>query len=359
MRKTPARLADGREIIYFDESGSPHRELRDPRPSAPPPTASELRFDPLTEEWVVMAAHRQGRTHLPASDACPLCPSTAERHTEIPASSYDVVTFENRFPALSYGEAPPGGADDLPVPRATGEGRCEVLCFADEHDASFVDLSPDRVRTIVDVWADRTRELSELPGVRQVFCFENRGAEIGVTLHHPHGQIYAYPFLTPRTRRTLDAARRYQERTGNNLFADTLRAEQHAGTRIVRRTEYWTAFVPSAARWPVELQVYPNRRVGDLPELTEEECDDLSVLYLDLLGRMDRLFGQPLPYVAAWHQAPVRSRRDLAYLHLELFSVRRAPDKLKYLAGSEAAMGVFVNDVLPETTAQRLREAAQ
>ncbi|MBB4931092.1 UDPglucose--hexose-1-phosphate uridylyltransferase [Lipingzhangella halophila] len=357
MRKTSARLADGREIIYFDESDA-QRELRDPRDPAPPPTASELRFDPLLEEWVVLAAHRQGRTHLPATAECPLCPSGGGRQTEIPASSYDVVAFENRFPALAFGDPPYDGTEELPVPRRAGEGRCEVLCFAADHDASFVDLSPRRVRTIVDVWADRTRELSELPGVEQVFCFENRGPEIGVTLHHPHGQIYAYSFRTPRTRRTLDSAQRYRERTGRDLFADDLRAERNAGVRVVRRSEHWTAFVPAAARWPVELRIYPNRRVADLPELTDAERDDFSLLYLDILGRLDRLFDAPLPYVAAWHQAPVRTQRDLAYLHLELFSVRRAPGKLKYLAGSEAAMGVFVNDVLPETTAQRLREAA-
>ncbi|RNL86561.1 galactose-1-phosphate uridylyltransferase [Halostreptopolyspora alba] len=358
MRKTSARLADGREIIYFDESDDARHETRDPRAPAPPPAASELRFDPLLEEWVIMAAHRQGRTHLPASDECPLCPSSEGRHTEIPASSYDVVAFENRFPALAFGEPPHDTTEELPVPRSVGEGRCEVLCFAADHDASFVDLSPRRVRTIVDVWADRTGALSETPGVAEVFCFENRGREIGVTLHHPHGQIYGYPFLTPRTRRTLDSARRYRERTGGDLFADDLRAERDAGTRVVRRTEHWTAFVPAAARWPVELRVYPNRRVADLPALTDAERDDFSLLYLDLLGRLDRMFDTPLPYVAAWHQAPTRTQRDLAYLHLELFSVRRAPGKLKYLAGSEAAMGVFVNDVLPETTAQRLRELA-
>ncbi len=359
MRKTTTRLADGREIIYFDESDTTQRELADPREPASPPTASEMRFDPLLEEWVIMAAHRQGRTHLPTSDQCPLCPSRDGHHTEIPAPSYDVVAFENRFPALAFGETPYDDTEELAVPRRAGEGRCEVLCFAADHDASFVDLSPRRVRTIVDVWADRTRELAELPGVSEVFCFENRGPEIGVTLHHPHGQIYGYPFTTPRTRRTLDSARRYHERTGRNLFADDLAAEQDAGARVVRQSHHWTAFVPAAARWPVELRIYPNRRVADLPALTDAERDDFSQLYLDLLWRLDQLFDAPLPYVAAWHQAPVRdAQRDLAYLYLEVFSVRRAPGKLKYLAGSEAAMGVFVNDVLPETTAQRLRELA-
>ncbi len=240
--------------------------------------ASEIRFDPLRREWVVMAAHRQSRTHLPATDHCPLCPSTEDRHTEVPASSYDVVVFENR------------------------------------------------------------------------------GSAIGVTMHHPHGQIYAYPFVTPRTRRELDSAHRYRERTRRNLYADVLAAEQRAEVRVVARSENWTAFVPAAARWPVEVHVYPHRQVPDLPALDEAEREDFCRLYLDLLRRFDRLYDFPLPYVAAWHQAPKRFHRELAYLHLELFSIQRAPDKLKYLAGSESAMGVFVNDLLPEDIAHRLRE---
>jgi UDPglucose--hexose-1-phosphate uridylyltransferase len=194
--------------------------------------------------------------------------------------------------------------------------------------------------------------------VEQVFCFENRGEAIGVTLHHPHGQVYAYPFVTPRTARALELAAAHHDRTGRNLFADLLAAEQAAGERVVRQTGHWTAFVPAAARWPVEVHVYPNRQVPDLPALTDAERDDFSLLYLDLLGRLDRLHGQPLPYVAGWHQAPVRGDRDLAWLRLEVSSVQRAPSKLKYLAGSEAGMGVFINDIRPEDTAARLREVA-
>jgi UDPglucose--hexose-1-phosphate uridylyltransferase len=376
VKKTPARLADGREIIYFDESDDARRDIPDLREATPTQTSPEMRFDPLRGEWVVMAAHRQQRTHLPSGDECPLCPSTDERSTEIPAHDYDVVAFENRFPSLAFGHHPglPGDATvneatalaqaDLladvgePEPsRRPARGRCEVLCFSSDHESSFVDLGPRRVRTVMDVWADRTAELSALPGVEQVFCFENRGPEIGVTLHHPHGQIYAYPFRTPRTERTLESVRRHRERTGGDLFADILRAEERAGSRVVLRTEHWTAFVPAAARWPVEVHLYPRRGIPDIPALTDDERDDFAAVYLDLLARLDRLFGVPLPYVAAWHQAPVHGGRDLARLHLELFSVRRAPGKLKYLAGSESAMGVFVNDVLPETTAQRIREA--
>ncbi|GAB3493200.1 galactose-1-phosphate uridylyltransferase [Nocardiopsis coralliicola] len=360
MKRTSARLADGREIIYFDEDDGASRSAADTRDLPPHDPAPETRYDPLLGEWVVMAAQRQSRTHQPPSDACPLCPSTPERATEVPEYAYDVAAFENRFPSLAAGgPEPEGDVFELEPSRRAAQGRCEVLCFSSDHTASFADLPLARIRTIVDAWADRTAEISRVPGVEQVFCFENRGAEIGVTLPHPHGQIYGYPFITPRTRRVLDSAAEYQRRTGGDLLADNLAAERKAGLRIVAETQHWTAFVPAAARWPVEVHLYPKRKVADIPALTGEERDDFAALYRDVLRRGDRLFDRPLPYIAAWHQAPVHTGRDLSYLHLELFSVRRAPNKLKYLAGSESGMGVFVSDVLPEDVAARLRDAAE
>jgi UDPglucose--hexose-1-phosphate uridylyltransferase len=360
VKRTVTHLADARELIYYDERDDAVRETTDRRRLPPPPPASQLRHDPLTDEWVAVASHRQTRLFLPPADECPLCPSTVERFSEIPAADYDVVVFENRFPSFSDrdGDAPTG-ADPLPLrPARPGHGRCEVVCFTSDHDASFGSLSPTRVRTVLDVLADRTTVLSARPEVQQVFCFENRGVEIGVTLHHPHGQIYAYPFITPRTRTMLAAARRHAERTGGNLFADVLAAERAAGVRVVAANDAWTAYVPAAARWPFEVHLVPHRSVPDLPALDDAERDAFGPLYLDLLHRLDGLFGVPMPYVSAWHQAPVRRDRDLAYLHLQLFTVRRAANKLKYLAGSESAMGVFINDVVPEEAARMLREAA-
>jgi UDPglucose--hexose-1-phosphate uridylyltransferase len=356
MKKTQARLADGREIVYYDESDDAVRTMPDPRrlPAFRPlPT---VRYDALLDEWVGLADHRHDRTYLPPDDQCPLCPSTDGRHTEIPALSYDVVVFENRFPAFAAMATAPDLGDDLRRQR-TGVGRCEVVCFTADHDSSFSALTPARVCTVIEAWADRTLTLSSLPHVEQVFCFENRGAEIGVTLSHPHGQIYAYPFLTPRTKQMLNSARAYRERTWLNLFADVLAAEQRGGERVVIRGDLWTAFVPFAARWPLEVHLYPHRQVPDLPSLSGAERAELSRLYLDVLRRMEAVFDDTLPYIAAWHQAPVRIDRDLAYLHLQLFSIRRAAGKLKYLAGSESAMGAFVNDISPEAAARLLRDA--
>ncbi|WP_422736864.1 galactose-1-phosphate uridylyltransferase [Micromonospora sp. WMMD729] len=358
MKRTAINLADGRELIYFDENDDAVRDQPDRRDLPPPPPASQLRYDPLTDEWVAVAVHRQTRTFLPPANECPLDPSEGDRLTEIPAGDYDVVVFENRFPSLSGRVADEPGEITPFTPVRPGVGRCEVVCFTSDHNASFTSLPPRRVRTVLDALADRTEVLGELPGVEQVFCFENRGVEIGVTLHHPHGQIYAYPFVTPRTRALLAAARRHAERTGGgNLYADVLAAERAAGDRVVTENEHWTAFVPAAARWPFEVHVAPRRVVPDIPALDDSERDAFGPLYLDLLRRFDGLFDMPMPYIAAWHQAPVRIDRELGHLHLQLFSIRRAKDKLKYLAGSESGMGVFINDISPERAAELLRAA--
>ncbi len=361
MRRTARTLADGREIIYFDtDPAAAERVARDRRDLPEQAPASQMRRDPMTGEWIAMAAHRQTRTYKPPADLCPLCPSGPDRPTEVPEGDYDVVVFENRFPSFAQGvPADPGpGTAASPVPTAPARGRCEVVCFTSEHTSSFGELSPAKVRTVVDAWADRTSALASEPGVEQVFCFENRGEEIGVTLHHPHGQIYGYPFVTPRTEQHLRTAESYRNEHGRHVLGDVLEAERAAGTRVIVDSDHWTAFVPAAARWPVQVRLAPRRRVPDLPGLTGAERDDFAAVYLEVLHRLDGLYGRPLPYIAAWNQAPVRTGRELSWLHLEVFSILRAADKLKYLAGSESGMGVWINDVTPEQIAERLRDQA-
>jgi UDPglucose--hexose-1-phosphate uridylyltransferase len=213
---------------------------------------------------------------------------------------------------------------------------------------------------VLEAWIDRTQALGALPETRQVYCFENRGEEIGVTLHHPHGQIYAFPFVAPKLAQMVTQAREFAAASdGANLFDDMVAAELAAGTRVVTRNEHWVVFVPEAARWPYEVRIFPLVRVPDLPALGDAARDSFGPLYLDVLRRFDALFGQPAPYIAAWYQAPVRDAdaRDRFAAHLQVLSVRRAANKLKYLAGTESGMGVWINDIVPEEAALRLREA--
>jgi UDPglucose--hexose-1-phosphate uridylyltransferase len=370
IRRSSTTMADGRELIYFDDSreflssGADRTQARDTRPLQPAAGGgSQLRHDVLTGEWVAIASHRNDRTFLPPREECPLCPTgRGTVPSEVPAPDYDVVVFENRFPSLTMrAEGEPGLIDGEALwPERPGIGRCEVVCFTSDHNASFSSLSPHRVRTVIEAWVDRTRQLGELDGVRQVYCFENRGQEIGVTLHHPHGQIYAYPFVTPRTQALLRQAAEHRRRTGGDLLRDVLDAERRAGHRVVLTGEHWTAYVPAAARWPVEVHLAPHRDVPDLPALDEGEREELADVYLELLRRADRYFDgvASLPYISGWHQAPIGEGRELGRLHLQLFSILRAPGKLKYLAGSESGVGAWINDATPEHIADRLREVA-
>jgi len=203
---------------------------------------------------------------------------------------------------------------------------------------------------------DRTRELAAQPGVQHVFCFENRGEEIGVTLHHPHGQVYAFPFVPPKIGRMLAQASAHRAQTGRNLFDDVFHAELSDGRRIVARNEHWTAFVPQAARWPFEVMIFPVDRVADLTAVDEAAAEAFGSVYIDVLGRLDALFGGPMPYISAWQQAPIALNRAEFGLHLHVMGLRRAPGKLKYQAGTESA-GAWSNDVLPEVAASMLRQA--
>ena len=365
--KRPTRLADGRELIYYDDPDTTLGEVRavDQRTLDPRPATATMRQDVLTGDWVSIAAARQNRAFLPPAHLDPLAPQTPANPSEIPAL-YDVAVFENKSP--SFGPAltqehdgapaasdPPLGLDDLGTlglgRSRTSVGRCEVVCFSPEHEGSFGGLTQTRARTVIEAWADRTEALQALPGVEQVFPFENRGEAIGVTLPHPHGQIYAYPYVTPRTQRLLASIDAY----GPELFADILAFERES-ERVILSGEHWTAFVPFAARWPLEVHLLPHRHVPDFAATTAEERDELAPLYLRLLKGIDALYDTPTPYIAAWHQAPVNAGRDTARLNLQLTSPRRAADKLKFLAGSEAAMGAWIADVAPETQAARLRE---
>jgi UDPglucose--hexose-1-phosphate uridylyltransferase len=309
----------------------------------------ELRFDPLRREWVAYATERNDRTFLPTS-FCPLCPSGPGGSSEVPLDTYEVVVFENRFPAFG-----PDRVNDRPVrPSSTG---CEVVVYTPEHDLTLARLPVDRVRLLVDVWAERYADLGSRPEVNYVYIFENKGEEVGVTLHHPHGQIYAMPFVPPFASSELDSARAYLDRTDACLHCVEVEAEA-GGPRSVLATSGMVAFVPNAARWPYEVHLYPRRHVTSIAELDPGERGELAEALLAITGGYDRHFGFSTPYVMALHQAPTDGREwPEAHLHFEFYPPHRRPDRLKYLAGVELGAGTFVNDTRPEDTASQLRRA--
>ncbi len=342
-----AIMNDGRELLYFFDQGSePLTPKPDTRDSEPRPETNQLRQDPLTGEWISISPHRGARAFLPPKQSCPLCPSTDEYKSEIPGD-FDVAVFENKNPSFGPLEKPIEPAGNQMQQSAMATGRCEVVVFSPEHVGSLAGQTNKRFRTVVDAWVQRTQELKQLSGVEQVFIFENRGEQIGVTLHHPHGQIYCYPFITP----TSEKLRNQVSKT-DNFFEKLLKSEL-GSSRELLNTDNFVAFVPFAARWPIEIQILPKRHVSDLTELSEQETEEFAGLYQKLLASLDRLYDSPTPYIAGIHQAP-KNNPELR-LMVKITSPRRAADKLKYLAGSESAMGAFISDTAPETIAEMIR----
>jgi UDPglucose--hexose-1-phosphate uridylyltransferase len=356
IKKVSGTLFDGRDIFYFDDASSnlPSTRNKDLRPTDQRPPLAELRHDPLTNEWISVAAHRHTRAFLPPSHECPLCPATETYLSEIP-DNFDVAVFENKNPSF-------GASSGITEEVSTGQreafgatrpsvGRCEVVVFSPEHTGSLGTMPVERVETVLYALADRTAAISSLPGVKQIFPFENRGQEIGVTLHHPHGQIYAYPFVTPKTQKLLESI----SSRGDSFFQELLDFER-GSNRTVIESDSFTAYVPFAARWPIEVHLLPHRQVGNHSELTDAERAELAEVYSKLLGAFENLYPTPTPYISAWHQAPLVDAGKNVRLQLQLTSPRRAADRLKYLAGSESAMGAFIADIPAETIAGQLKD---
>ena len=351
------KLSDGRIISYYD-SKAISRDAIDTRPVEKRPGLGELRLDALTNEWVVMAAHRQTRVFLPPKELCPLCPTKAGLQSEVPESNYEVVVFENLSPSLALAEK--GWElpeyDGVNTSIVDAAGFCEVLCYTDQHEANFGSLTLDQIRVVMEAWRDRIREISKLPTIAHIFPFENRGVEVGVTLHHPHGQIYSYSYLPPRVEKMLKIATDHLAKHSRPLLTDIIAREVKDELRIVAQNEHWIAYVPFASRYPFEIHIAPKVFTADLAELTDAQADSFGAVAKESLQRLDGVFGIEMAYMASWHQAPVHVGRDALGLHMQITSIRRAPGKLKYLAGSESAMHAFIMDMKPEQSAAQMRD---
>ncbi|MBU6428748.1 MAG: galactose-1-phosphate uridylyltransferase [Cyanobacteria bacterium REEB65] len=318
---------------------------------------SELRWHPLLREWVVTATHRQDRTFLPPADYCPLCPTQPGGFpTEVPADDYQFVVFENRFPTFQTPPPEPAIAGDEFYPVEPATGICEVVLYSPRHDSSLASCSVADIERLIRVWTDRYRVLGDRPDVDYVYIFENKGEAIGVTLPHPHGQIYAFSFIPPRIQREIDAASSHFERAGRCLLCDILDREVQDGRRIVAENDSWLAVIPFFARYPYETYLMPKAHRDSLLDLSGGERQDMASLLKTILVKFDALWGISFPYMMVMHQAPTDGIvRPGTHLHVEFYPPMRAPNKLKYLAGCESGAGTFINDTLPEDKAAELR----
>ncbi len=320
---------------------------------------SELRWNPVLREWLITATQRQDRTFLPPRDYCPLCPTQPGGfETEIPVPSFEIAVFENRFPSLRREPPEPAVEAEGLFGVRPAQGVCEVVVYTPEHDTTLAQQSVGQIRRLIDVWTDRYNELGALPYVEYVFIFENKGEVIGVTLNHPHGQIYAYPYVPPIPARELASARAYHEEHGGCLFCAELKQEREDGRRVVCEEGGFTALIPYYARWPYEVHITPQEHVGSLAGLDDSGRSALARVLKRTLVGLDNLFGFSMPYILAMHQEPTDGgEHPYAHLHIEIYPPHRTATKLKYLAGSETGVGSFINDSLPEEKAVELRAA--
>lgn len=329
--------------------------IQAPSPGKEPIQANpHLRWHPLRGEWVAYASHRQGRTFMPPPEYNPLAP-TINPHfpSELPQGQYDIAVFDNRFPSMAlFANNPPR----LIVETIPANGTCEVVVFTQDSEASLGALELDHLDLLLQVWADRTRVLGENPQIQYVLPFENRGVEMGVTLLHPHGQIYAYPFVPPVPARMQAQQQAYYRENQRSLLQDLIQKEISDQQRILYLDEDAIAFVPACARYPYEVWIAPIEPVATFIDLTIEQRRGLAKALKTVTLKYDGLWSRPFPYLMAWFQAPTDGQpHPESHLHAQFYPPYRTQDKLKYLAGTELAAGMFANDALPEEKARELQ----
>lgn len=322
---------------------------------------SELRYNPLLGEWLATATHRQDRTFLPPADFCPLCPTKPGKFpTEVPEPDYDIVSFENRFPSLKRDPEAPAIEPDGIYKVEPSLGVCEVVLYSPDHNTSLAAEPVERIHKLVRVWRDRFEELERHDFVKYVFIFENKGEAVGVTLHHPHGQIYAYPFVPPVVARELAQTEKYFHETQRCLLCDVVTKELEFEKRIVASNDSFAAYIPFFARYPYEVHVTTRGHRQSFSDFSHRDERDLAAILKQVLAAFDRLFDRSFPYIMAIHQRPSDGGNYEHYhFHIEFYPPMRTAEKLKYLAGSEAGAGMYINDTLPETTAGRLRDLVE
>ena len=278
----------------------------------------DLRVDPALGTVVHVVGSRQARPNLATNAVtsdCPFCVGGLEA-----PEPYDVRSFVNRWP---------------PMPN----DRCEVILYTTDHNASFGSLSIEQATKVIDLWADRTSQLAARPDVDYVLAFENRGAEVGATISHPHGQIYAYDHVPERPRQ---------------LFASSWTPDETPERLIISNTE-WTSFVPYASVYPTAVTLAPRQRVGDLQSLSPNQRQDLAMMLIETINRLDQLFDTPLPYMMWINQQPANRSVSDAWMSIEIVSPWRQKGLARFIAAAEVGAGEYFNPVVPEQLAERLR----
>jgi UDPglucose--hexose-1-phosphate uridylyltransferase len=313
------------------------------------PSLTETRWDPTLKQWVVIAAHRQGRPQMP-KDWCPFCPGSGK----VP-SNYDVYLYANDFATFTFDAPEPESSSTALYPTGKAQGICDVVLYHPDHNTSLPQLSHEHIVKLINLWRKRFLELQAMPEIKYIFIFENKGEVIGVTMPHPHGQIYAFPFVPPKAETELKAAQEHFAKYGKCLFCEILERELNDQERIVAENAAFLAFVPFYAHWPYEVHIYAKRHLQNITEFNEQEINDFAEMLKIVTQKYDNLYGFSFPYMMIMHQAPVNTDYGVYHFHVEFYPPHRSEKKLKYLAGCESGAGTYINDTIPELKAAELR----
>jgi len=315
---------------------------------------SELRWHPLLRQWVAVTTQRQARPQLPDT-WCPFCPGSGR----VP-EQYEVYLYPNDFPAFELDSEPfePFQLEGPLFQRTGARGACDVVLYHPDHNLLPAQLSVEQWRKVIDLWRQRSSELAARSDIEYVYLFENTGLAIGVTMPHPHGQIYAFPFVPPLVASELSSASAHYSEQGECLYCRILAEELREGRRLVTQNESFVAFVAFFARFPSEVQLYPKRHFGSLAELSEGEATDLAAIVRTLRQKYDNLYGFPLPLMMIVRQQPAHGEHPYFHFHVEFLPIQRSQAKLKYLAAVESGSGTFLNDTQAEEQAEELRRTA-
>jgi UDPglucose--hexose-1-phosphate uridylyltransferase len=313
-------------------------------------SSAELRWHPLLRQWVGVAAQRQGRPQLP-DDWCPFCPGSGH----VP-DHYDVHLYANDFPALSF-ENPRFSADGGLFVATGARGACDVVLYSSDHRQLPSELKVEQWEKVIELWTKRSIELAKQADVQYVCVFENTGVAIGVTMPHPHGQIYAFPFIPPLVETELDSASAYSHKHGACLYCRILEGEIEDGRRLVASNDCFVALLPFFGRFPTEMQIYSRRHFQSLSDLDDRERGQLASILKIVRRKYDNLYGFPMPLMMLVRQPPSKGTHSYFHFHIDFLPIQRGPAKLKYLAAVESGCGTFLNDTRAEEQAELMRNA--
>jgi UDPglucose--hexose-1-phosphate uridylyltransferase len=314
---------------------------------------AELRWHPLIKDWVIIASHRQNRPQMP-NDWCPFCPGSGK----VP-DDYIVLKYDNDFPALSQEPPVPDDVSTGLYKIKEAYGKCEVILYSKEHFVTLPELSVDHIEKLVELWTERFIDIRKDKKIKYIFIFENRGELVGVTMPHPHGQIYGYSYIPKKLELELNSCKEYYGENKTCLICDMVRDEILFKERVIFEDDHFIVFLPFFAEYPYGIYIVSKRHIQNLTQFKNKEKTSLARTIRDAIGTLDSLFGFQFPYMMCMHQDPVNSKdcSDYYHFHIEFFPPLRAANKQKFNASSETGAWAHTNPTKPEEKAKELRDA--